>query len=236
MTGSLTVPSITVSGNTTTTFGGSFGFFELVDESIQTGVRSSQDVDVAISASSGACFAAQFVTASDERLKKHVRPLDTEVMTQAIQDSRPVSFEYIDTVSFDSAVHHGFIAQELSQVWPQAVRKVPGCWVPSIFSLGEATFDEIAVVSSMDTPPRVGDKVRVIAMGRDLVVTCVEVRGQTLVIRDHWFDTPTRVFVYGTETSQIHTIDFDCVVAGMVSVMQDMLRRLDALESTLSRM
>ena len=61
-------------------------------------------------------------TVSDARVKKNVKPLDSNVSLSSIAGLHPVAFNFIQ----DNSFHQGFIAQAVSKVIPEAVTRGSG--------------------------------------------------------------------------------------------------------------
>jgi hypothetical protein len=67
-------------------------------------------------------LATEFRTASDERLKRDIQPLDASWELQRLMSLRPVSYYWRDE-QLSQERQYGFIAQDLREVFPELVRR-----------------------------------------------------------------------------------------------------------------
>ena len=65
--------------------------------------------------------------ASDERLKTDIKPLTYAPLL--IDSLRPIQYRWKDTEKYDAKLHNGFIAQEVQQLDPFAIKKAGGDFI-----------------------------------------------------------------------------------------------------------
>lgn len=73
---------------------------------------------------SGTNTAVFATSASDERLKTNIQPLDG-ALAKLLQ-LKPVSFEYLEPTKYGEGVNEGFLAQNMEKVFPKAVFDIEG--------------------------------------------------------------------------------------------------------------
>ena len=80
----------------------------------------------------GSFLAGTNVFSSDERIKKNVRNIDPEAVTQIVRKLNPKIFNYIDEVNRGVKDHYGYIAQEVEECLPESVSSHDD-YIPNIF-------------------------------------------------------------------------------------------------------
>jgi hypothetical protein len=113
------------------------------------------------------------------------------------------------------------IAQQVGQIFPQAVSVRKGV-VPDVYKNAEAKDGWLMLATDL----KVGERVQLVAEHATTVEEVAEVRGDA-------FRTVTppadgRVFVYGREVPDLHSVDYDAIAMLNVSATQQIKREKDA--------
>jgi hypothetical protein len=175
-----------------------------------------------------------FYSASDKRIKKGFIPDTLFSSTKILTKLNVINFEYIDGIKNTQGYKKGFIAQEVEQVFPEAVTKRTD-FIPNIYQIGKNiktndTDQTLTVtVDSLDDL-KVGDKIRLIAKAQNEVeVTAVE--GTTLTVKG-WTEKETKeVFVYGKQVNDFRVVDYDRIFTLNVSATQALIQEVDGLKA-----
>lgn len=170
---------------------------------------------------------------SDRRVKKDFTVSDNATDLALLQRIRVTDYKYKDAIAKGNGLKKGVIAQELEQLVPEAVGLGTDI-IPDIYALAQNTRLETGALRlTMEKPHdlKVGDKVRIMAGDHqeDLPVTAVaSATGFSLGNWNH--DAPEKVFVYGREVNDFHSVDYDHLFTLNISATQELARRVEELE------
>jgi hypothetical protein len=167
-----------------------------------------------------------FVASSDTRIKTNIQDIDDGVALSQLRLLKPKTYEYIDKVQRGADPVIGFIAQEVAEVLPRAVTKKTEI-IPFIYAVASVVNGIIQLDKAHDLV--IGDKVKMIKeQGAELVTTVNEVVSDTsFTIADEILDA--RVFVYGKEVKDFHTLDKNAIFTIGIAAMQEIDRTMQAL-------
>ena len=87
-----------------------------------------------------AIYCNQVHTASDERIKKNIVDVNDDDALQKLRLLKPKSYNYINEYQRGSETVFGFIAQEVSEVFPESVNIINE-HIPNIYEVGEVLQD-----------------------------------------------------------------------------------------------
>ena len=149
------------------------------------------------------------------------------------------NYRHKDVVEKGADFKKGFIAQEVEQVFPEAVA-VTTDFIPDVYQLAVSAAPEennLLVTLSQPHELKAGDKVRVInPQGqRDYMVSTVP-DDRHLTIAGWDTEKPEWLFVYGKEVDDFRQVDYDRIHTLNVSVTQELIRSMEALESEIAEL
>jgi hypothetical protein len=139
---------------------------------------------------------------------------------------------------------YGFIAQQIREVIPDAVR-IQTEFIPNIFTVAEYN-DNIIRLDAASHPPQaslnaymlyVASKVKCYDM-RDntIIVEVIEViNQQTFRIKDIKYGD-TKIFVYGTEVKDFHAVNKEYINTLNVCAVQELHRKIIAQQSEIKEL
>lgn len=169
-----------------------------------------------------------FFAHSDARIKNVIGRSDATADLERLNQVQITDYTYIDTMAKGNGEVKKVIAQELREVYPEAVslstRAVPNIYQYSRIKedwveLAEvAQVDDIIQLVAMENGKEVMDNVRVIAVEADRFQIDRKLKC-------------TSVFVYGKLVNDFHTVDYDALTTLNVSATQALLQRVEALEA-----
>jgi hypothetical protein len=144
-----------------------------------------------------------------------------------------VDYKYIDTVAASTRIRKGFIAQEVEQVFPEAV-DYNREFIPNIFSFVEFVQVEKDLILTAPQPSEIklGDKVRIFIDGKvkfDLDVVEITPKDKFKVILPEHMNVNS-VFVFGHEVHNFRAIDYDRIFTLAISSIQEMHQKINKLE------
>jgi hypothetical protein len=201
------------------------------------------------------------ISSSDERIKKNIKDLEDDTALQMILNIQPKTYNYIDMrgrrsersgrdrrdgrdaqQATSSAPVYGFIAQQIRQVIPDAVR-IQTEFIPNIFTVAEYNDNIIRLPSH---PPEaslnaymlyVASKVKCYDM-RDntIIVEVIEViNQQTFRIKDIKYED-TKIFVYGTEVKDFHAVNKEYINTLNVCAVQELHKKITSQQSEIKEL
>jgi len=134
-------------------------------------------------------------------------------------------YKFIDALLNGTRSQKKVVAQQLAEVFPQAVNKGRG-FIPDILQAGTIKDGWVLLEKEPTNPLKIGDKVRLIEDKADDVCTVVEVAvGKFRTSRKK---EDGKVFVYGREVNDFHSVDYEALSMLNVSATQELHRQLEA--------
>lgn len=168
--------------------------------------------------------ATSFEAFSDARTKRVIGrsagPEDLETLL-GIEIS---DYTMVDAVGKGNRPHKKVVAQQVEQVFPQAVSRGTDV-VPDIYARSEAKAGWIRCESKTTPALKIGDRVQLITQSGKALHDVVEVADDGFRVA-----APVEgpVFVYGREVSDFRSVDYDAINMLHVSATQELHRQLQA--------
>ncbi len=222
-----------IPGQTQHYFGGSFTYTLPNSTSLHPSDPSSHNISILATAN---ISANSFFTTSDRRIKKDLQLCSGKDALATLMQLEVTNYRHVDTLVKGSGSVTGFIAQQVADVFPQAVT-VETNSVPDIYGKpvsmelneNEAVFHMAAAHNLV-----AGDKVNIIQDGGERkVYEVLSAEGTSFSVRD-WntsFSQPEKVFVYGKEVNDFRQVDYDKIHNLNVSATQELARQLEQLRA-----
>jgi hypothetical protein len=165
-------------------------------------------------------------SASDQRIKTNIDDINDDNALQKIMSIQPKTYNYIDPMKGGDKVY-GFLAQQIKEVIPEAVglRKEV---VPNIFTVADCSYNVITFVYD-PAIVLLGTKLSIITLeGVWDMYTVIALNDGNSITIDKNIDT-NKVFVYGTEVNDFHTLDKTYIYTLNVCATQILSRDIDAI-------
>jgi len=165
------------------------------------------------------------IATSDARIKTIQGRSDAAADLRTLLGLHITDYAFKDPIANGHTPQKRVIAQQVEQVYPQAVNRVKGV-VPDLFQ--KAAWKDGWVL--LKTALKTGERVRLIdGQDKEEVVEVLEVGAA-------WFRTSFapkggEVFVYGREVDDFRIVDYDALSMLNVSATQELARRLAAAEA-----
>jgi len=184
--------------------------------------------------SSGYIKAFGLYVVSDRRVKKDFHVSNATSDLNALQRLQVTDYKYKDVVTKGDVWKKGFIAQQVAEVVPEAVSKrgtdvIPDIYAPAKNARLEASTLYLTMEQAHGLKP--GDKVRLMGDDHqeDLLVQATP--SATIFTVSNWaHKAPEKVFVYGREVTDFHSVDYDRLFTMNISATQELARRVESLE------
>jgi hypothetical protein len=166
---------------------------------------------------------------SDIRIKEDIQDINDDSALQSILSIQPKTYKYIDKVSKGDIKVYGFIAQQIRDVFPNAV-SIQGDFIPNIYLVADYNSNVITLPSQpTKVIVKVDDKIKCYDKdNKELLVEVIEVIDDlTFRIKDIEY-SDTKIFIYGTFVDDFHTLDKTYIFTLNVCATQELHRRIEA--------
>jgi hypothetical protein len=208
-----------------------YGYTAVVGSNVYTPSASGENLRVSIF-SEGRVVASEFNAISDARIKQDISLSSREEDTSKIAQLRVVDYDYRDKVKNSATRQKGFIAQEVREVFPEAIN-LSAEFVPDVLAVATSILQvEDQLEISMADPHgfSTGDIVRLLhpSGSRELEV---EVMDETRFAVAAWEELPEKLMVYGRKVNDFHTIDYNKLLALSISTIQGMMQQIEQLSA-----
>jgi hypothetical protein len=158
---------------------------------------------------------------SDARIKNVLRPTDSVKDLQTLMAIQITDYQLKDTIANGNAPQKKVIAQQVEQIFPQAVSVRQGL-VPDIYKNAQVKDHWVMLATDL----KVGERVRLISASGESVEEVLEVRGDAF--RSSLKSTVEEIFVYGREVPDFRSVDYDAIAMLNVSATQQLKHEKDA--------
>jgi len=227
VTGNGTFSGVVYGNGSTSVHIGNYGFL------IQTGTVDGRNDNTAGGTTNSysvvaaaKMLATEFDAISDSRVKENIEELDPDDVIRKLCRLKPVKYTFVDRVNNGDASRYGFVAQDVEQVFPDAVTTHQD-FVPNIYAHGTCvhlsrTATRISIDYSCEVAPGkllriIGDKsydVEVIRSGKGFIDIDLVFEG-----RD--------VFVVGTQVEDFRSLTYNHIYTLSVKAIQVLVDRLE---------
>ena len=170
-----------------------------------------------------------FVAFSDRRIKQNIQDIQDDSALVLFRRLQPKTYQYKDVVRRGTETVYGFIAQEVHDLLPFAAKTITDA-VPNLYTLSQVTGDTLTVDTSKleyDASGQLFRKLKLFKEDNTEVFVQILSVGSTTIQIDQ-FLTEERVFVYGQEVNNFHTLNKDAIWTVASAALQEVDRQLQA--------
>jgi hypothetical protein len=178
---------------------------------------------------------AQTATTSDARIKNILGVSDNQQDLATLRCLKITDYCYKDVANWGNQTFKKVIAQQVEEIYPQAVRKQTST-IPDIYCLAEkvvydALKKELSVTLSKNYALKVGDKVEMIhAEKGKMQAEVIAVWGNTFTVKD-WHYPTDKIFVYGREVNDFRVVDYEALSMLGISAIQQLAKENEELKN-----
>jgi hypothetical protein len=190
----------------------------------------------------GSTWTTSWIGASSSiKIKQDIEELDDAECLNKLLQLRPVKYRYIDiTKNFDATKKvYGFLAEEVIDVFPEAVNNKNSELIPNIYLMGSAEQDVLTIAKELELNIEytcyLSDKTEKIIALEDL--------GDGDYKINKTYETKTDIFVYGKIDDNFHILKKEYFFAVTISAVQELHRtitrqqdKINDLETRLARL
>jgi hypothetical protein len=203
----------------------------------QVAGKSSNADNISIRAK-GRIVGDEFNAISDARIKTVVSSSDVDTDLALLRRLRITDYTMRDQVQYGDKAFKKIIAQELEEVFPQAVSQHTS-FLPDIYARptqvqqqGDALL--LTLPAGLPEAATAGQRLKLIGPAGEVVATLAEAAeagSQQLVVTGatSLVETPDEVFIFGLERPDVRTVDYDAVAMLHVSATQALARQVEEL-------
>ncbi|MCH1480246.1 MAG: hypothetical protein L7U23_09120 [Crocinitomicaceae bacterium] len=197
-----------------------FGNFTYYATGPNTGTAAGTNLNTSIFATHRV-VAGEFNAISDARIKNIEGVSNSDKDLETLNKIEVTDYHMIDPSHGDKPVKKA-IAQQLEEVYPQAVSKSTNC-IPDIYLLADCNAGKIKIKNNL----KVGERIRLIFEDKEEIASVISRSANSIQTN---LDLSGKVFVYGRQVDDFRTVDYQAVAMLNVSATQALLRRIEALE------
>ncbi len=177
-----------------------------------------------------------FMAVSDRRIKKNFRLSNKVNDLSSLLQLQVTDYRKIDRVNYGDEYMKGFIAQEVEQVYPEAI-SLTSDFIPNVYEVATNSKKEGDVLSISLNKKHdfaAGDEVKLIFPdGEKTMMVADVISDQEFTVE--WTETsPEKVFVFGKKVDDFHTVDYDRIFTLNVSATQELAAQVEQLQKELS--
>ncbi|MBP6732686.1 MAG: tail fiber domain-containing protein, partial [Chitinophagales bacterium] len=167
--------------------------------------------------------ATEFNAYSDKRIKNILGISGGKQDLNTLSKIEITNYRYIDTLAKSNKEIKKVIAQQVEQVYPQAVTKITDV-VPDIYKLAEVKNGRVELQNDL----KAGERVKLIMSDKAEVfnVLAADGNGFNVELKDEG-----KVFVFGREVNDFRTVDYEAISMLNVSATQELLKMVNGLEN-----
>ena len=179
----------------------------------------------------GKLSVAQTSLFSDKRIKNFMSRSDSGKDLITLRKLSITNYRMNDKALYGNQEFKKVIAQEVEAVYPQAVSKSGlKTFIPNIYQLAKQngsvfTFEKRIAISKEDKFLKIYDETGEIIL---------EIQGSTpnsITVNLADKELKGKLFVYGTEVSDLRTVDYDALSMLNISATQELAKKIEALEN-----
>ncbi len=200
--------------------------------------------DVTIRAE-GRVVASEFNATSDRRLKQVIGLSNAAADLGLLRRLRITDYQMLDRAAYGDRPFKKVIAQDVEEVFPQAVQRqrgfLPDVYAPATAALAADSLVLLTLPAGRGLPVAgsAGQALRLIGEEGELVVRLARATaaGQPqLLVRGGQTLAGQRVFVFGLEHPDVRTVDYEALSMLNVSATQELDRQLETLKQQYARL
>ncbi len=173
--------------------------------------------------------AAAFNAHSDERIKNIKGISNTKNDLAILMQIEITDYQLRDTIEKGNKIIKKVIAQQVAEVYPQAVTNNLTEVVPDIYQKAEIHNNWIMLATNL----KVGDRVKIITETTSKVYTVSCANSDRFQVKELATGNgqPATVFIYGREVNDFHTVDYEAISMLNVSATQQLAKENTALSA-----
>ncbi|MGE8432587.1 hypothetical protein [Chryseobacterium joostei] len=179
----------------------------------------------------GKLSVAQTSLFSDKRIKNIMSRSDSGKDLITLRKLSITNYRMNDEALYGNQEFKKVIAQEVEAVYPQAVSKSGlKTFIPNIYQLAKQngsvfTFEKRIAISKEDKFLKIYDETG------EIILEIQDSTPNSIIVNLADKELKGKLFVYGTEVSDLRTVDYDALSMLNISATQELAKKIEALEN-----
>ena len=179
-------------------------------------------------------FESEINVISDKRVKKDFKLSKGNEDLSLLKKIEVTDYRYIDEMQYGKELKKGVLAQQIKEIYPQAVSQAAN-FIPSIYTFPtKITKDNEAHTFTFEKAHQLkkGDLLKFI-VGKNVVKTTVsEIIDENSFSILNWKEgtNTEEIFLYGQQVNDRLAVDYDEIFTLNISATQELARKVEALE------
>jgi len=166
---------------------------------------------------------------SDNRIKTNIIDINDDSALQQILKIEPKIYNYIDINERGTDTVYGFIAQQIREVIPQAV-KIQKDFIPNIYKYYDCiNYNQIITNEDLTAILKIGDRIKIKDNHQDFYRTATIITITETKITVDLTIHGDKCFIYGKEINDFHYLDKNYIYTLGVCATQDLYKILNRL-------
>ncbi len=172
---------------------------------------------------SGRIAATEFNAFSDERIKNIKGISNSSKDLETLNKIQITNYTFKDSIGKGTGMSKKVIAQQVEKVYPQAVSTITDV-VPDIYTVAKIKDGRVILKNTLQK----GDRVRLVFDSRTEIVDVLQADeyGFNVSVKDEG-----KVFVFGREVTDFHTVDYEALSTLNISATQELLKMINQQEA-----
>jgi len=190
----------------------------------------------------GSIWATSWIGASsDTRIKQNIQDLDDTDALNMILAIEPKKYEYVDKIEKGDNKVYGFIAQQIREVVPEAV-KLQKSYIPNIMLLADYDNNIITLPSCPNYIIKINDKIRCNDKYNNIIeyevleiIDELTFKVKNLKMNEEIY-IDNKIFVYGIEIDDFHTLSKEYIFTLNVCATQELHRKIKSQDERIKEL
>jgi hypothetical protein len=168
---------------------------------------------------------SRYSVSSDERIKTNIQDINDDEALQKILLIQPKKYEYIDKVERGNNFVFGFIAQQIKEIIPEAV-KIEKSLIPNIFKVCPCLNDTISISNEDINKLNVDDEIEIICKNDEKkILNIIEKNEDNIKINESI--EGEECFITGSKVDDFHTLDKNYIYTLNVCATQELYKLIE---------
>jgi len=176
----------------------------------------------------GINLAISGITFSDERIKTNIIDINDNIALEQILNIKPKLYNYIDKEERGNDLVYGFIAQQIKEVIPEAI-KIEKEYIPNIYKPYPYINNQIITYDDLTDKLNINDLIKIKGIDNNYLYANIINITSNLIIIDKEING-NECFIYGKEVSDFHKIDKSYIYTLNVCAIQDLYNMINELQ------
>ena len=172
----------------------------------------------------------------DRRIKENIIEADTNNILTKINKLPMQNYNFIDKKFYKGQEVYGLIAQEVKEVFPEAV-EINKQHIPNINKLASHQLVEDNVILTVDNKTNVDDNLQLFVNDRPINAIVIKATENTITV-SKWeeYKDDDKVLVYGTEIDDFHGLNQQYMGILSLGGIQELTKKIEYLTNELNKL